>query len=158
MVDLAKVDEIIDRHGARQENLVAILLDCQEEFSHLPEPLIRQVSRRVEVSVTSVLGIATFFRAFSLEPVGKHHISICMGTACHVKNAPALAEAFERELNIKKGETTKDKVFSIDTVNCLGCCGLAPVVNIGKDVHGKLKQADIKRILDKYRTKEGENV
>lgn len=155
MVDIAKVQEIVKKHGAKREHLIAMLLDCQEEFYHLPRPVIEEVARMVGVPPATVLGIATFFRVFSLKPVGKHRIHVCMGTACHVKGAPRLLEAFERELGIKRGEVTGDQLFGLETVNCLGCCGLAPVITVGRDVHGKLKLSDVPKVLKKYRPKEG---
>jgi len=151
MINVARVEEIVDRHGRQKEHLIAILLDCQEEFQHLPREVVESVATRVGSPVTNVLGIATFFRAFSLKPVGRHPIHVCMGTACHVQGAPKLLEALERELKIKRGDTTDDMMFTLDTVNCLGCCGLAPVITVGQDVHGKLKQAMIPRIAKKYR-------
>lgn len=154
MIESAKVQEIIKKHGAKKEHLIAILLDCQEEFYHLPREVIEEVASSVGVPPIHVLSIATFFRAFSLKPVGKYPIHVCMGTACHVKGAPRLLDAFERELGIKKGEVTPDQLFGLDTVNCLGCCGLAPVITVGRDVHGKLKQSDLPKILKKYKPKE----
>ncbi len=150
MTDVTKIEHIVDRHGRNRDNLIAILLDCQEEFLHLPREVIETVAVRVKAPVSQVLGIATFFRAFSLKPVGRHRIHVCMGTACHVQGAPRLLDAVSRELGIQKGETTPDMEFSLDTVNCLGCCGLAPVVTVGTDVHGKLKQTAIPRMLRKY--------
>ncbi|MEW5981411.1 MAG: NAD(P)H-dependent oxidoreductase subunit E [Acidobacteriota bacterium] len=150
MMDVAKVERIVDRHGRRREHLIAMLLDCQEEFYHLPREVIEAVAFRVEVPVTSVLSIATFFRAFSLKPVGRHRIHVCMGTACHVQGAPRLLDAITRELGIHKGETTPDLEFGLDTVNCLGCCGLAPVITVGTDVHGKMRQTNVPRMLRKY--------
>ncbi len=150
MIDTAKVEHIVDEHGCRREHLIAMLLHCQEEFSHLPREIIETVARRVSVPVSVVLGIATFYRGFSLNPVGRHPIHVCMGTACHVQGAPRLLDAISRELGIARGETTRDLDFSLDTVNCLGCCGLAPVVTIGSDVHGKLKQAAVPKMLRKY--------
>lgn len=155
MVDMAKVREIIERHGCAQENIIAMLLDCQEEFYHIPREVIEEIATRVGIPRAKVLGIATFFRAFSLKPVGKHPIHVCMGTACHVKGAPRLLDAFLRELGVQRTqEVTPDNLFSVDTVNCLGCCGLAPVVTVGRDVHGKLKQSDVARLIKKYRAKD----
>jgi NADH-quinone oxidoreductase subunit E len=154
MIDRAKVNEIILRHGRRKERLIAILLDCQEEFYHLPQEALQEIALKVDVPLSRVLGIATFYRTFSLKPVGKFPIHVCTGTACHVKGAPRLLESLERELKILRGGTTPDMLFSISTVNCLGACGLAPCITVGKDVHGKLKQADVPRILKKYRPKE----
>ena len=150
MTEVTKVDEIVDRHGRNRENLIAILLECQEVFLHLPREVIEAVSVRVKAPVAQVLSIATFYRGFSLKPVGRHRIHVCMGTACHVQGAPRLLDAVSRELGIQRGETTPDMEFSLDTVNCLGCCGLAPVVTVGTDVHGKLKQTGIPRMLRKY--------
>jgi NADH-quinone oxidoreductase subunit E len=150
MMDVTSVERIVDRHGRTRDNLIAILLDCQEEYCHLPREVIEAVALRVRAPVSQVLSIATFFRAFSLKPVGRHRIHVCMGTACHVQGAPRLLEAIGRELGIGRGDTTPDLEFSLDTVNCLGCCGLAPVITVGTDVHGKLKQTGIPRILRKY--------
>ena len=154
MVEMARLDEIVMRHGRRKEHIIAMLLDCQEEFQHLPREVVEGIAARVDVPVASVLGIGTFFRAFSLKPLGRHPIRVCMGTACHVQGAPRILEALERELGIERGDTTPDLMFSLDTVNCLGCCGLAPVITVGQDVHGKLKQASIPKLLKKYRAKE----
>jgi NADH-quinone oxidoreductase subunit E len=154
MIDTAKLDAIVTRHGGKKEHMIAILLDCQEEFCHLPREVIEGLATRLNVPVTPVLGIATFFRAFSLKPVGRYPIHVCMGTACHVQGAPRLLEAVEREVGVKKGDTTADMLFNVDTVNCLGCCGLAPVITIGQDVHGKLKQSAVPRIVKKYREKD----
>ncbi len=120
MVCLEKVDRILDRHGCREEHLIGALLDCQEEFRYLPRELIEHVARRVNVPVTTVLGIATFYRGFSLKPVGKYPVSVCTGTACQVLGAPKLVEAFERNLGLKKGDTAADGVFSLHTINCPG--------------------------------------
>lgn len=150
MIDVGRVEHIVDRHGRAREHLIAILLECQEEFLHLPREVIESVAGLVQAPVAQVLGIATFFRAFSLKPVGRHRIHVCMGTACHVQGAPRLLEAVGRELGLQRGETTPDMEFSLDTVNCLGCCGLAPVVTVNSDVHGKLKQGAVPRMLRKY--------
>ena len=150
MIDVSTVEQIVDRHGRRREHLIAILLECQEVFLHVPREVIETVATRVQAPVAQVLSIATFFRAFSLKPVGRHRIHVCMGTACHVQGAPRLLDAIGRELGLQRGETTPDMNFSLDTVNCLGCCGLAPVVTVNTDVHGKLKQGHVPRILRKY--------
>ena len=150
MIDVQQVEQIVDRHGRKREHLIAILLDCQEEFLHLPREVIETVARHVQAPVAQVLSIATFFRAFSLKPVGRHRIHVCMGTACHVQGAPRLLETLGRELGLQRGETTPDMEFSLETVNCLGCCGLAPVVTVNTDVHGKLKQGAVPRMLRKY--------
>ncbi len=150
MIEAARIDRIVERHGGKREHVIAMLQDCQDEFYYLPREVVEGVARRVDVPVTRALGIATFFRAFSLKPVGRYPICLCMGTACHVQGAPRLLEGLERELGVKKGDTTPDMLFTLKTVNCLGCCGLAPVMTVGKDVHGKLKQSGLNRILKRY--------
>jgi NADH-quinone oxidoreductase subunit E len=157
MVDISRIHSILGRHGAKQENMIAILLDCQEEYFHLPREVLEEVSKSVGVPLTSVLSIATFFRAFSLKPIGRFPIRVCNGTACNIKGGPRLVEALERELKLKKGETTPDNLFGLDTVNCVGCCGLAPVITVGPDVHGKAKISSIPRLINQYRPKEGKD-
>jgi NADH:ubiquinone oxidoreductase subunit E len=156
MVNLARVDDIVDRHGARQQEIIAMLLECQEEFRYLPRQLIERVAARVHVPVTVVLGIATFYRGFSLKPVGRYQISVCTGTACHVLGARRLVEALERQLGVSCGDTTPDGLFSLHTINCPGCCGLAPVVMVGQDVHGKINQARLPRLVGRYAKREEE--
>jgi NADH-quinone oxidoreductase subunit E len=151
MVEVAKVQQIVDRHRAKREHMIAMLLDCQETYRYLPREVLEEVARQTHVPLTSVLRVATFFRAFSLQPVGRHQVHVCTGTACNIQGAPRLLEALERELKVKRGHTTADLEFSLDTVNCVGCCGLAPVVTVGQDVHGKLKQSAIPRIIKQYR-------
>ena len=146
MIDVARVEQIVDHHGRQKEHLIAMLLDCQEEFQHLPREVIETVANRVGSPVTNVLGIATFFRAFSLKPVGRHPIHVCMGTACHVQGAPKLLEALERELKIKKGDTTDDMMFTLDTVNCLGCCALGPVMLMDGVYYSKPTNEELERL------------
>jgi NADH:ubiquinone oxidoreductase subunit E len=157
MVDVTKVQEILDRHGAKRDNMIAILLDCQEEYYYLPREVLETVSAGVNVPLTSVLSIATFFRAFSLKPVGRYPIRVCNGTACNIQGGPLLVDALQRELKIKKGDTTADNLFGLDTVNCVGCCGLAPVITVGKDVHGKVKIASVSKMVKQYQPKEGKD-
>ena len=131
--------------------MIAILLDCQEEYRYLPREVLEELAVQIDTPLTSVLRIATFFRAFSLRPVGRHQVHVCMGTACNIQGGPRLVDALERELKIKRGDTTPDMEFSLDTVNCVGCCGLAPVVTVGQEVHGKMKQSAVARLIKQYR-------
>jgi NADH-quinone oxidoreductase subunit E len=153
MVDVSKVAEILERHGSKRERMIAILLDCQEHYYYLPREVLEAVAEGVQVPLTSVLAIATFFKAFSLKPIGRYPIRVCNGTACNIKGGPLLVEALERELKIKKGETTPDELFGLDTVNCVGCCGLAPVLTVGQDVLGKVKIASVPKMIKQYRAK-----
>jgi NADH-quinone oxidoreductase subunit E len=146
-----KVSEIVGKYQADQSSLIAILQDIQEECSYLPRETLLQVSKEMNVPLSRVLSLATFFRAFSLKPKGKHPIHVCLGTACHVRGAQLILEKLERELGIKSGETSEDLHFSLDAVRCLGCCGLAPVVQVGEDVHGKITPAKVAGLIKKYR-------
>ena len=151
MIDVARVQEIVRAHEGRKEHMIAILLDCQEEYRYLPREVLEELAVQIDTPLTSVLRIATFFRAFSLRPVGRHQVHVCMGTACNIQGGPRLVDALERELKIKRGDTTPDMEFSLDTVNCVGCCGLAPVVTVGQEVHGKMKQSAVARLIKQYR-------
>lgn len=153
MVDVTKVNTILERHGFKRERMIAILLDCQEEFFYLPREVLEAVSAGVKVPLASVLSIATFFKAFSLKPIGRYPIRVCNGTACNIKGGPLLVDALERELKIKCGETSADGLFGLDTLNCVGCCGLAPVITVGQDVHGKVKISSVPKIVKQYQPK-----
>jgi NADH:ubiquinone oxidoreductase subunit E len=153
MVNVAKVTEILERHGTKRERMIAILLDCQETYYYLPREVLEAVAAGMKIPLTSVLAIATFFKAFSLKPIGRHPIRVCNGTACNIKGGPLLVDALERQLEIRKGETTPDNKFGLDTVNCVGCCGLAPVITVGQDVHGKVKISSVPKLVKQYESK-----
>jgi NADH:ubiquinone oxidoreductase subunit E len=146
------VDNFIQKHPKDQSSLIGIMLDVQNYYYYLPKESLVYISRQLKIPISTVYNLATFYKAFSLKPKGKHPIAVCTGTACHVQGATKLLERFERELKIKSGgETTGDKLFNIESVRCLGCCGLAPVVTIGKELHGKLPPNKIPQILKKYK-------
>ena len=146
------VDKFISQHPKEQSSLIGVMLDVQNYFYYLPKESLFQISRELNVPISTVYSLATFYKAFSLKPKGKNPIAVCTGTACHVQGATKLLEKFERELNIKAGgETTPDKLFNLESVRCLGCCGLAPVVTIGKDLHGKLPANKIPKLLKQYK-------
>ncbi|MDH7511452.1 MAG: NAD(P)H-dependent oxidoreductase subunit E [Clostridiales bacterium] len=147
----ANITEILNKYQGDESSLIAILQDIQEEYSYLPREALVQVSKEMNVPLSRVLSLATFFRAFSLKPKGKHSVHVCLGTACHVRGAQRVLEKFERELGLKSGETSEDLLFSLDAVRCLGCCGLAPVVQVGEEVHGKITPAKVTGVIKKYR-------
>jgi NADH-quinone oxidoreductase subunit E len=147
---LGDIDRILSGHRYRESMLISYLQDVQKELNYLPQDAIRFVAQRVSVSLPRVYGIATFYRAFSLKPRGRHIIHMCMGTACHVRGASKLLEAFERELGIESGETTYDDRFSLEPVRCIGCCGLAPVFTVDGKFYGKMTQEKVPEILDRY--------
>ncbi len=144
------VDEIMARYDYRDSALIAILQDIQKQFNYLPQNLLRYVALRINIPLPRVYSISTFYKAFSLKPRGRHLIDVCLGTACHVRGGMNIMERLERELGIKNGETTYDEKFSVKSVRCVGCCGLAPVIVIDDEFHGKLNQEQIPKILAKY--------
>ena len=129
----------------------SILQSINASYNYRPEVMLRYLSREMDVPLSSIYRIATFYTAFSLKPRGKHVINVCVGTTCHVKGAPLILETLERELGIQRGETTKDMAFTLEEVACLGCCGLAPVMKVGEDLYGEVKQPEVRKILRKYR-------
>lgn len=146
-----KVSEILGKYEPDQSIVISVLQDIQEELGYLPKDALKQVAKELDVPLSRVLSLATFFNAFSLIPKGKHPVHVCLGTACHVRGAQLVLEKFERELGIKPGETTEDRTFSLDAVRCVGCCGLAPVAMVGEEVHGKLSQMKVPGIIRKYK-------
>jgi len=147
---LEKVDEIIDKYGREKKALISILQDIQEEYNYLPRDALFRIRDKVGVPLTQIYGVATFYNAFSLKPRGRHLISVCTGTACHVKGAGKILEKLERDLKIKSGGVTEDLRFSLESVRCLGCCSLAPVVKVDDDTYGRVRQDELIRILSRY--------
>lgn len=141
----------MEEHKYDDSMLIAILQDVQKEIRFLPKEALRFVAHRLNVPLTRVYSLATFYKAFSLKPRGRHQINVCLGTACHVKGGVNILEKLERELGILAGGTTYDERFSLESVRCVGCCGLAPVIVIDEDFHGKITQDRIPRILCEYR-------
>ncbi len=150
--DAAKVEEIIAGYNGEKEMLISILQDVQAEFNYLPREALETVSAELDIPVGQVFGVATFFKAFSLKPRGKHIISVCTGTACHVRGAAGIEHKINRDLGITPGETTKDKQFTLETVRCVGCCSLAPVVVVGEETYGNVTQDELAKLLEQYRT------
>lgn len=144
------VEKILQRHPKDQSSIIQVLLDIQNELYFLPRDVLEHVSDYLNVPLSRTYNLATFYKAFSLKPKGKYPIAVCTGTACHVQGAVKILEQIERELNVKEGETTPDKKFSVETVRCLGCCGLAPVVTVGKNLHGKVPSSKVSKILKQY--------
>lgn len=147
---LERLDRLIDESGLEESHLIGTLQDIQKELKYLPEEALRLVAQKINVPLSQVYSIATFYKAFSLEPRGRHLINVCMGTACHVRGGVQILEKLQRNLGIDTGGTTPDDRFSLEAVRCLGCCGLAPVVMIDGKFHGKLTQREIDRLLDQY--------
>lgn len=144
------VQQILDRYRRDRGLLVSILQDVQAELYYLPEVAIKEVSRGLEVPLSQVYNVATFFKAFSLKPRGRHLINVCLGTACHVRGAVRILEKMERDLNIKPGETTEDLRFSLESVNCVGACALGPIVVVDGKYHGEMSTVKVDSVLRDY--------
>jgi len=145
-----KVVSVLDNYRRDKGMLVSILQDIQAEYNYLPRETLEQVSQGLDVPLSRVYSAATFFKALSLTPRGRHLINVCLGTACHVRGAVRVLEAMERDLDIKAGETTKDLKFTLETVNCVGACALGPVVIVDGEYFGQMKTEKVKGVLENY--------
>ena len=145
-----RIDQIIDRHHGEASSLIQVLLEIQSENHWLSKEAIERVSEKLHVPLTRIQHIATFYKAFSLVPKGRHGIHICMGTACHVRGAKRVLDTVQDLIGIKPGETDLDLKFSLETVNCLGCCALGPVMVVDKKYHGKIVPTKIEGVLKNY--------
>ena len=147
---------IVERYPRDRRYSLAILQDIQREFGYIPREAFDILALYLNVKIASLYSMATFYRALSLKPKGKHIIKVCDGTACHIRGSTVLLETLERSLGIKAGETTKDGLFSIDTVNCLGACAIAPVMVVDELYYPKVKPDEVEKILGTYRERDHE--
>jgi len=147
-----RLGKIIEDHQGELGSLISILEDIQEKYHYLPEDTLRTVAQETGHSLVDIYGVATFYKAFSLKPKGKHLVSVCMGTACHVRNAPAITDEFTRQLGLSPGETSEDKEFTLETVNCLGTCALGPIVMVDGHYFSNVKRRDVKKIIENARS------
>ena len=150
VVEKNKIQSIVKKHQGLKKNLIAILLDIQDTYHYLPQDSLCCVSDALGMPLIEIVGVATFYRAFSLTPRGKHTCLVCLGTACHVRGGPKILDEFERQLDVKAGDTTKDRQFTLETVACLGCCAIGPVVVIDEAYHGHATIRKVGSILKKY--------
>ncbi len=127
-----------------------LLQDIMREYGYLPEGTLKRIAQKLDIPLSRVYGLATFYKSFSLTPRGRHLISVCLGTACHVRGAPRIVEKIERDLGIKAGETTKDLKFTLETVNCLGACALGPLIVIDEKYYGRLNSTKMDKVLKDY--------
>ncbi|TET66407.1 MAG: NADH-quinone oxidoreductase subunit NuoE [Candidatus Aminicenantes bacterium] len=156
-VQTKKVKSFIAKYNNKKNDLIPILQAIQIEFNYLPPEALKTVSQTLSIPLIDVIGVATFFHAFSLKPRGKHLVTVCMGTACHVRGGPKILEEFERRLDIEAGETTKDSQFTLETVACLGCCAIGPVVVVDDNYYAQITIRKVGPILKKYKKKEKKN-
>ena len=148
--DMKIMNNIIGDYQDSEGVLVPILQKANDAFNYLPESVLKYTADKLNMPLSLVCRIATFYKTFSLKPRGKHIISVCLGTACHVKGAGRVTAAIESELGIKKGETTEDMKFTIEAVRCIGCCGLAPVLKVGENIHGLMTKTKVPELLSTY--------
>ena len=147
----AELKKVIEKYKTQPGGLMPALQEAQGIYGYLPYEVQKMIAEGMDVDLSTVYGVATFYSQFSLTPKGKYKISVCLGTACYVKGADKVLEKIEEILGIKSGECTPDGLFSIDACRCVGACGLAPVVMINDDVYGKLEPKDVQAMLDKYK-------
>jgi NADH-quinone oxidoreductase subunit E len=149
-MDIDRIDQIIDKHGCKASSLIQILLNIQSENHWLPKEALERVSERLDVPMNQIQHITTFYKSFSLVPKGRHEVHVCMGTACHVRGAQRVLDTVEEQIGIKPGESDVDLKFSLETVNCIGCCALGPVMVVDGEYHGNIAPAQLEDVLKKY--------
>ena len=147
---MKKIENILKKYNYRKARIIQILNEIMKIYNYLPKDALEYVSRRLRLPLSNIYSIATFYSAFSLKPRGKHLVTVCMGTACHVRGAPAVMNRLEERLKIKSGDTTEDNHFTLRTVNCLGACALAPIVVIDEEYHGQTTVNKVDKLLDRY--------
>ncbi len=150
-MEINNVDRMIEGYENDGSQLIGILQDIQAEYNYLPFDALLQVSEKLQVPLSRLYSLATFFKAFSLKPRGKHIITVCQGTACHVRKSPRIVDEISRTLGIKPGETTSDLAFTLETVNCLGTCALGPVAVFDGKYHGNLTTKKVAALLKEYK-------
>ncbi len=150
-MDLRRVDEIIEDYDGDKSWLVMVLQDVQESYNYLPAAALSRVAERLDLGLSQVYNVATFYSSFSLEERGRHLIRVCNGTACHLRRGDNIREEITRRLGIEQGQTTPDKEFTLEVVACLGACALAPVMTVGAKYYGKMTQEKVQAMLDFYR-------
>jgi len=149
--DTRKVDHLIDSYTDKKELLISLLQDVQAEFNYLPRDVLVTASQKLDIPLSQIFSVATFFRAFSLKPRGRHLVTVCQGTACHIRGANRIVDKLERDYNLQSGDTTEDFRFTLETVNCLGCCALGPVVVVDGKYESQMNADKLDRVLRSYK-------
>jgi NADH-quinone oxidoreductase subunit E len=147
----SEVDTIIKQYKGKESAILAILQDIQSKKKYLPKEILEQVSQKMQIPVTHIFRLATFYNALSIKPRGRHKIDVCLGTACHVRGGNKIIDKLKRDLGIPVGETTKDKRFTLESVRCVGCCSLGPVAVVDGEVYGRLTQDKIPALLKDFK-------
>jgi NADH:ubiquinone oxidoreductase subunit E len=147
---VAKLSAIIEKHKGKAGGLIPVLEEAQVSLEYLPLSVQKKIAAGLNLPLSRVYGVVTFYSFFTMTPRGKHTVRVCLGTACYVRGGKALSETLEKQFGIKEGETTTDRMFTLESVRCLGACGLGPVIVVDEDVHGRVKPGKIKDILSQY--------
>jgi len=156
-VETQKAKTFMQKHDNQKKALISILQDIQAEFNYLPKEALQAVAETLEIPLIHIIGVATFYHSFSLEPKGEHQVTVCMGTACHVRGGPKILDEFEKKLGVESGQTTEDGLFTLETVACLGCCAIGPVVVVDSDYYAQTSIRKVRAILKKYKKEENDN-
>lgn len=150
-IDYMELDKIIEgEFNDDKENLIMILQAIQRHYNYLPRPALLYVSQKLNIPYSKIYEVGTFYSTFSLEPRGRNIVSICLGTACHVRGGERVREQIEKTLSIRDGETTGDKRYTLESVRCIGCCSLGPVIKVNEDMHGRIKPDEVPSVLSEY--------
>lgn len=149
-IDLVRVDKILAKYDGRRGILIQVLLDIQSEFNWVPPEAMDRIKKKFNIPISQIYRVASFYKAMNLTPRGRHLIRVCLGTACHVRGGPRIMDRAKELLGIESGETTEDLRFTLERVNCLGCCALGPVIMVDNDYHGKVTPAKVEGLLKTY--------
>ena len=148
---ISQLNKIIEKHKGKLGGLIPVLEEAQVVLEYLPVSVQKKIAKELNLPLSRVYGVVTFYSFFTMTPRGKHTVRVCLGTACYVRGGKAIAETLQREFGIAEGETTADRMFTLESVRCLGACGLGPVVVVDDDVHGRVKPSKVREILNQYK-------
>ena len=148
---VTKLNEIINKHKGKPGGLIPVLEEAQVALEYLPISVQKKIAAMLNLPLSRIYGVVTFYSFFTMTPRGKHTVRVCLGTACYVRGGKAIADALKKEFGIEDGETTPDRMFTLETIRCLGACGLGPVLVVNEDVHGRVKPSKIREILSQYK-------
>jgi len=149
-IDWGKIDEIVAKYKGNREALLMIMQDISDLYNYVPQETVSALAERLGVKKSLIYSTATFYKTISLEPRGKYIVSVCTGTACHVRGAEKIMQVLQEEMNIDQGQTTEDHLFTLEAVRCIGCCASGPVITVNKDTHGGLDRSRVLEVIDEY--------
>jgi len=155
-VDWQKIDEIIARYNGNHEALLMIMQDINDIYNYVPPEVVPVLVEKLGVKESLIYGVATFYKTISLEPRGKYVVSVCTGTACHVRGAEKIKDVLREKMNIDEGQTTGDRLFTLEAVRCIGCCASGPVITVNKDTYGGLDRSSVLEVINDYEQRASE--